>query len=414
MADRDFEVRTFDDIQAELVEEIDQQQQNLPPGKKRLTDFSTGSIIMTIVRAVAVILARYWGFLRDLTDGFYISSSTGDRLKRRLRDFAFEMRTGYPATGSVLVVRREGDAFTGAIQVGDQLARGSRSYTVISASQSFGPVSNGKVVRAVAVRDNANGADGNLPANTQLSSADSRYLGLLFLVGTSIDAGMANATSGGLAGGVDDETPEEARTRFQVYIQNLGKGTVKAIEEAVKQVSGISTAKVWDLQRLNPATNEREEGYPGNLVVQVHPTNPGLLPQLPGALEAAVRAAVEANKAAGVAYEIQTTTPVALKLRVRVGTSLTDPSADWTSYTAILQDTIQDTFAALSIGETLRGRGLEGDLMALDRTKSTGGIRIEFTYSDDTAAGDQQNRVTVEANEILVLQGPVQFVAEAP
>lgn len=431
MADRDFEIRTFDDLSGEMVSEIQQQQEGLE-GRKKLTDFSQGSVIMTLVRAVAAVVARAWIFLEELTEGFYVSTATGDRLKRRLRDFGFEMLPGSRATGAVLVVRQAGDSFTGSIRPGDVLSRGDLVFTVIGGSQEFGPVSSDSVVRAVTVQANENGVLANLPANTQLQSADTRYRGLTFIVGTSIDQAKVNATSGGFSGGIDDETDDQARTRFQSYIKNIGKGTIDVIENAVKQVSGVRTAKVWDNSRLNSSTNLREgprspsveepegfPGYPGYIVVQVQPVVVEPSGNLTPTMLTAVSQVIEANKAAGVAYQIQTVSAVVIDVVVRIGTAIDTQSADWTNYTARLQTTLQNAFNLLNVNDPLYTGALAGDLLAVDRAKAPGGIQLDCTYGDGPDAGDpaanEFGKISVDTTgdgEILVL-GNVTFEAES-
>ena len=389
MADRDFEIKTYDDINNDFVTELTAQQANLPAGKKALTDFSVGSMISTILRSIASVLSSYWSFVKDITDGFYTTTATGDRLKRRFQDFGFEMHLGYPASGKVCVVQTAGGSFARSVNIGDTLYSGSWGYTVTAGCQSFTPNSSSNQLQFVTVTANQNGAGGNLGAGVVLTPGDSSYQGLTFTVGSSMNSTQTVVTSGGLTGGSDDESEANARLRFVDYIQNLGKGTTGVIEAAVKGVAGVKSVHCYDNSVISGGLIDGPEQdvthvYPGNCVLLVLPdqvdntTTSGL----PPALETAIRAVVDSSKAAGMAYAIKTFNTLQVDVAVKLRSPLTVPSTDWDAYTAKLTTLIHSTFNGLTVNQSLNVLGLQAQLTALDITKASGGLQVICTARD--------------------------------
>lgn len=376
---KEFESKTFDEINQELVDELVTQQQN---NTKKLTDFTEGSIIGSLFRSIAATVSKYWSELESLVDGFYIETATGDLLKRRFEDFAFEMKTGTKSGGSVYVVRPAGVNFTGSILIGTSLFLDKLEFVVQSGSDSevFGPITSTPAAKRLVVRANSNSSIGNLSAGTTLFSSNPQHEGLKFIVGTSVDA-SGNVSGGGLTGGLDDESDEEARLRFKTYIQNLGKGTLSIIQSSVLSVAGVRACTVYDNSKIinnaidGPTASNNQRKYPGNIVVQVQPSNiqDGL-----ALIEADVVSAIESSKAAGIAYDIFTVPVTQIILVVNVRTSQASLSD---SYKQLIQTTLENKFNSLEIDEPIRLFALQNELYIADKESgnalvATGGITV--------------------------------------
>lgn len=392
MSDRDFETKTFSTILDDLHLELEAQQSFLPPGKPKLTDFKNpGSIIYTITRSIAATLSLYWQQLEELTNTFYIQSSSGERLKKRLKEFGFETRFGSKAQGTIQVVRPTSSNFTGSITTGTTLFYGRLQFVVTTGSVSFPPQSGIKAVVSVQVEAVLNGVEYNLPVNSQLIPADSSYNTLEFRVGTQMDNNFTNAITGGLSNGVDDETDEEARLRFQTYIQNLGKGTLDIIKSSVNGVSGVRNCKIYDNSRVingaidGPETNNNSRNYPGYIVVQVQPadSNSGLSETL----VAQVKKAVESSKAAGVAYQIHSVPVLEIDLEITVKTTLSSGSSDWNAYIAELTILVEEKINSLDLKESLYIWVLQSDLINYDKFKAPGGITVTVKNTAGVSIG---------------------------
>jgi len=379
---KEFESKTFKTINQEMVDTLVSQQQG---NTKKLTDFSEGSIIGSIFRSISSTISGMWSELESLIDGFYIETATGDLLKRRFRDFAFEMKTGTQASGTVLVVRDPGVSFTADIDINSSLfftGNYNLEFVVISGSYTsvFGPINDIRNSKTLSVRCTSKTSEANLQAGTTLVSNNPTYSGLKFIVGSNIDS-SGNVSGSPLSNGLDDETDEEARERFKTYIQNLGKGTVEIIEASVKSVSGVRACTVYDNSKVinnsidGPETSNNLRKYPGHIVVQVQPSN---IQEGLALIEANIVNAIETNKAAGIAYDIFTVPVTQIILVVTVRTTQSTLSD---AYKRLIESTLETKFNSLEIDEPIRLFALQNELYKADLESgvglvATGGITV--------------------------------------
>ncbi len=390
MADLDFESKNYATLVDELTAEVKSQQEGLT--KTGLTDFSAGSIIMTILRAIAAVLANNWKSLAELVQAFYISSAEGDALRRRFLDFGFTMKEGSPAKGVVQVVRPANDIFTGSVTTNSVLTFGGMNFIVTRASGSFGDSSATPSRLIVEVEAEENGVDGNLAIDTLLTPTDISYRTLTFRVGTQMDEALEHATQGGLTGGVDDETPEEARERFQEYIKSIGKGTTEAIKASVMSLPEVRMVTVYDACRLN-GEGVRENGYPGHIVVNVQPTS---LSDDVAALRPIIEPKIDEARAAGIAYDIQLISTRSINVEVAVYTDV--GADDWAALKNKIEAQITMAFDALTLNSTLATGKLLGKMFAVAADYAVTNIKATYTY----ASGDELGQdATNAAGEIV-------------
>lgn len=398
-------VKTFSDIENSLITTLEDQQQFLSPNKPKLSDFTPGSVIGTLIRSIAITLSSYWDYLEELVKGFYVSTATGDKLDRRLADFSFARKIGNPASGKVAVIRPKDVNFRGNIPAGTILTKGSLVFTTAATSSDF-PSSTDRAVVFVDVTSTGNSTESNLVANTALTPINTTYSGLTFIVGSILNSDKTQATSGGLVGGLDDETDENVRTRFQTYIQNLGKGTPQVIKTAVQAVSGVRQCQIYDNSRV--VAGEITGNNPGYIVVQVQPTN--IVEGLSASLQAAISIAVEANKAAGIAYEIYSIPVKSVNLTVTIKTALANNSNEWQTYQNALSDYVTEFFNNLAVQQAFYPAALAAQLYQLNTINAPAGIIIGCTDDSGMSIIESDGRVVPEQPDGILSLGDIDFV----
>jgi len=393
MADIEFEAKTTEQVIADIQENIIQAQDAVV-GKPKLTDFSTGSIIGTLVRGVGAAIGGYWQYFKDLTQSFYITTATGESLRKRFADFNFVMKTGSPSKGTIHIIRPANTTYTGNINSQEILYTdsGEFQFTVDTSTDSFGSPGNTVNFKTVNVTCTENSSLSNLPSGTILRPLNSSLSSLKFIVASTMDGTYTTALSGGLSGGVSDETEDEARDRFKTYIQNLGKGTTSVIKASVEAVSGVRRCKIYDNSRI--VAGEISSPYPGYIVVQVQPTD--LVSGLSVSLRSRISQAVEESKAAGVAYVIHSVPVRSVNIVVQVRTSLNNSSPEWANYTSKLTTEISNIFNSLDIKEGFYISALQAKLYAVDPGVSAGGITITCTNDQGQSLANSAGNVLPE------------------
>lgn len=380
----DFQTKTFTDLQQELEDELKAQQIGII-GNPKIADFSFYSLASILIRSLAAVLARAWTYIQLIVSNFYISTATGTYLVRRFADFGFQMLVGNEASGQVQVIRPAGSSFTGSVNSGDQLQFGSLLFNITSGSTSFGSPSTNRTARVITIQAAVNGIAGNLAANTILSSNSLNYQDLIFVVGTALDSTMTNATQGGLSGGLDDETADQARIRFQTYIQNIGEGTIAAIQASVDAVDGVRSATVYDTTRLDGSGN-LETGYPGYIVVSVLPTTiTG--PTLDPTLLSSINSAVLASKAGGISVAVQQVNARVIDVTVTAGTTLSSTDPDFLNFAAQVQTVLQVVFDSLNVDDPLYTNIVNGQIASINPILIPGGTSAAYTYDVAPNAG---------------------------
>lgn len=194
---------------------------------KVLTDFNAGSAVRTILEAVAAVAEEIWFNLQFYTYKFFLSTSSGEWLDKRLNDFGMTRKAGSAAYGELTIGRDTPTQIGIVIPAGTvfQSDTGALRYaTTVEARINIGDSS---VDVQIAAADT--GAEYNLAAGTVLKQS-----------GIAI-TGIEWAKIKSLGGGADIEDDESFKNRVPDYFDSLGRGTENALKYASLNVTGVKS-----------------------------------------------------------------------------------------------------------------------------------------------------------------------------
>jgi uncharacterized phage protein gp47/JayE len=227
----------------------------------KLTDFNAGSVISSILEALAREVAAL--YLKAMSNVNTYSKNIA------YAQFNFEKKSGLAASGYVVFARDVASASEVAIPASTQVETSSGVAFITAAEVKI--ASGAKESSAVMVTSTAVGADGNVG----ISKIDTISGTLLGVDSVRNDAAFT--------GGVDEETDEEYHNRFQDYIDGLGKSSVPGIRSTALGINGIKSVKV--LEHFPP-----EDGY--NFTVFAEDGSG----YLPSALKTAIQTALDGDE----------------------------------------------------------------------------------------------------------------------
>jgi uncharacterized phage protein gp47/JayE len=209
--------KSFQDILRDLFEYVGQ-------GGK-VTDFNVGSVLRTILEAVAAIVEEVWYMLQFFVSLFFLDTSQGEWVDRRLNDLGMARKEGAAAYGSITIGRDSPSPISIFISAGTifQNATGELQY----ATQADVILNIGSYTVDVEVEAVDSGTAYNLPTDTILKQS-----------GIAI-SGIEWAKIKLMGGGEDIESDEDYKNRVPAYFDSLSRGTAPAIRYAASSVSGV-------------------------------------------------------------------------------------------------------------------------------------------------------------------------------
>lgn len=198
-----------------------------------LVNFTTGSILRSIVEANAAICLWLQGLILQLLATTRASTSTDTDLDSWMADFGLTRLAAVAASGPVTFSR-----FTptnqAVIPVGTtvETTDGTEAFAVTadSGNPAFNIGLNAYVVAAltasvtVPVQATAPGSGGNVAANT------------IMLLASAIPGIDTVTNAAPFANGIDAESDSDFRSRFVNYINSLSKATLAAVGAAIQNV----------------------------------------------------------------------------------------------------------------------------------------------------------------------------------
>lgn len=266
----------------------------------KVTDFNIGSVVRTLIEAVAAEIDElYQQMFIGLREAIPVSV---------YNSFSFGRIEAVAASGlvRVTIAAAETDVF---IPSGTTFSVAGSSVTYTATQDRTIAAGNTQV--DVPVVAGASGVVGNLAA------------GSAFTMSPTPDGFLSATNMTGLINGVDQETDEARKLRFNAFIASLNRGTVVALEYGLKltvlrDASGNETERVITTAIVEPWLDDPEE--PISLVkCYVHNgaggTSPSLVNQAREVLYGYYEedgAAVPGWKAAGVQVEVYAATEQAL------------------------------------------------------------------------------------------------------
>lgn len=253
----------------------------------QLLDLTVGSPLRAILEADAsVALWMQWLILRVL-QATRLSTSSGPDVDTFVQDFSLARLPAVAAVGQVTFSRYVTNG-TALVPVGATVTTTdlTESFSVIAdqqngayaSAQNGYPLSAGQASVTATVQAITLGSGGNVGA------------GAISLISSSIQGVDTATNAAAFASGVDAETDQALKVRFQNYIASLSRATMAAVAYAVSQVQGGLT---WFIAENSPST--------GTFTVTVDDGS-GAPPQ---ALLDAIYAAVDKVRPVGSTFTVQ-------------------------------------------------------------------------------------------------------------
>ncbi len=297
----------------------------------RIKNTRTGAKLTAILQAATAAVSLGHVSLVELQDLFFVSSSKGTALRRRVTDLQMPLNEGTFTEGSVLAVPNTG--VTGTVGAGTLL---QDAYGGVYEVQTSAVLVEPYVV--LDVKSIAVGAKHDRVAGAVLTDVNGQFLTTTFIVGDDIEAGVA---SGDLGGGGDADDDDSIKARFPTYLKSLRGSTIAAITTALLGTDGVSNLAI-----LN-AKDEEGLKLPGYMTIFVA----GADGEVPASLVAAVDATMRAVAAAGMAWDVVAIQKVYVPVAVTVYTKREDLSK--TAVVALVQAAVLRVTAELIVGKSI-------------------------------------------------------------
>lgn len=325
-----------------------------------------GSVVRAIFRAVSGVGAWFQATALDVLRASRLTSSTGADVDSWMGDFRLTRLPATSASGQ-LTFSRFGGSTPAAVRVGTlvKTGDGTLSFVVVAdtINQRFNPTTNAYEIPAdtysmtVSAQAIAPGTASNVIA------------GAISLVSSS--GGMDQVTNAtAFSGGVDAESDDALKARFQAYIASLARATLAAIQAAV--------AGTRQGLRFTVAANTDPSGMfrPGHMTITVDDGSGAPA----DSILSAVAASVEVTKALAETYSILP--PLTVAANVSLYYEVT-AGVDRTLFLLPIEQAISKHIDSLGIGQPLRfsrifslAFGVSGSIV------NVGGIAINGVPAD--------------------------------
>ncbi len=311
-----------------ITEIVDDFFQSLKDSGSRLGNAQEGSRIYFIARAIGAVVSKGYSALQIIASEFYVATSAGQSLRRRVQDFNMIPDPGELAAGAVIAVAPVGQIAT--LTAGETLYASDRSIqfevlqdAVLGSLPTHIPV----IAREV-------GSKHNLPAGAPLSSDRAELKGASILV--SYNPPVNGLPDGPMRGGRAAETDEEIRARFPLHLKSFARGVGYAVLAALKNVPGL---RVVNLRNADPV--------PGYFTIVTGNDANELTPEL----RAGTNLMLEQWAALGYGFEFETLErrPVAIEVRVTVN----DRTVGLAVYESQVAQAVTDSITRMIQGESL-------------------------------------------------------------
>lgn len=165
--------KTFDDIIKELLSYV----ASPPlPGRVKLTDINIGSVVRTFLEAVAAKMEEFYFLLQFYTNLFFVDTSYGQWLDRRLADLGMTRRLGSVANG-IIIIGRDTPAPIGVLIPAGTIFQ-TEDGSLIYQTETETRLNVGDLQTEAFVSAQEAGAEYKLPAGTVLKQAGIAITGL--------------------------------------------------------------------------------------------------------------------------------------------------------------------------------------------------------------------------------------------
>lgn len=307
----------FSDMQSYL--------QSLSP---QLTDFNVGSVLNSILDAPSAEMEQLWNALITAFSAAYVATATGEDLDNKAADFGLIRKTATSAIGYVTFGRSSSYNQDFTIPIGTIVQTTSTTTTPALQFQTTAEaiLPAGQLnVSSVPITSALSGAAYNITANmiTQMSTPPA-----------GIET-VANPTA--TAGGTNNESDDDLKTRIPLYLSSLARGTRDSLEAAALSVNGVASVSIFEDFYDDPIT-------PGYVEVYVADSSGNAT----DAMIAAVQTQVDAYRA--VAVTVMVKKPIALNINVKCWITVASGYSTST-VSANVATAITDFFSRLKLGD---------------------------------------------------------------
>lgn len=285
----DYPIKTFNQLVSDMVQWI-------VSNSSKITDLSPGSVIRSYCEAAGLCLEElyvsvYLGFRRYLD-------------KIRENTFAFERKAGTKAKTMVVFSRAVATPDAKTAPIGTKVKTASGLIFVTTAVATIN--ASATTSNSVEVEAEETGISYNVSA------------GAINIISDSLE-GIDSVTNAAAAtGGVDRETDYQYATRFQAYIEGLGRSNISGLIVGALSVEGITSASVQELFPPIANVNVRlyvDDGSPGGV-------SSALLSTIQGIIDGDGTDLNPGYRAAGV--NVQVLAPTVVTVNVNVTVSVLD------------------------------------------------------------------------------------------
>ena len=198
-----------------------------------LTDFNEGSVVGTLVRALARELALIYDQMDEVYRRAFIDQATGTALDNVVALLGIERNPARKATGHVTFSRRRPADRDVPIAAGTRVADGGGRTFVTTEQTVIRTGGSAAVVRVEAVEA---GPQGNVNSHT-------------IVVMPTPPRGVDGVTNDQpTAGGKDVEPDDQLRERAKHALETAGRATLNAMKFAILDVDGVDEVDVLDHQ----------------------------------------------------------------------------------------------------------------------------------------------------------------------
>lgn len=302
-------------------------------------DVAVGSVVRTLVEAVAREIALAYGQLNAAYDSAFVETATGSSLDRVVALLGFRrFRAGRPV-GTVRFSRRTGVVGEVTIPAGT-------------------PVADAKDTLRYETTETRTMLAGESTAQIQVRGASAATpvveVGVLTSIQRAI-AGIDTVTNERpTSTASQDETDAELRTRARAALTSAAKGTVPALTNGLLALPEVRAVNVA----------ERPDDVPGEIRVSLSLASP----PADGSIPAAVLDRVEDLRPAGIRVVLRKADELVLVAGVRLvlaGSSL--PSVELEQLHQSVRSTLVDLLARVQVGQRVRTGALQASLVDGER-----------------------------------------------
>lgn len=336
---------------------------NFKQNTNKVTDFSVGSVIRAILKAVAATIFELWYFVSDAVKLAFISTTRDEYLDGKANDYGLTRKPSLYAKGTVTFFRLTPSNTVITIPKGSLVTR--QYPTLLEYRTTQEAVINEYIESIdVPVECTVPGAIGNTISNT------------INLISSSIPGVDGVINKSPISGGVEEESDDDLRVRVLNTFKGAKVGTNTWYEELAKSVPGVFSAKV---------VGNRGPGSVDIVILGYGNTLPTT------ELLAAVQAVIDENKILGVDAKVFSPPAkmITITAVIEVFTGIDKPSV-----INLATSAISDFIYNLGIG----AESIEG---VITISKLTSIILSIDGVKDTTVSG---SNITINANELPVVQ----------